>query len=200
MRLEISSNNIINNMDGYLLSYNPNDFFWVSVQDQFDFTKCPAILNAARNTKPPSNMGTSIDTSGRACFIPPIPTCSANSGESCPTLPSTSWESVWGTWQKQTTAPTSTPITDFLLNQSYKNNANKSSNAENIGLNDAFSYQLCENYVKGNSLLATQNEVSTTQELFHDISDKTNMQLQNIFNVTGGILGIMFVGFMLTDQ
>ena len=192
-------------MDGYLLSYNPNDFFWVSVQDQFNFSQCPAILNAKNTTPPPSNNGTSIDTSGNACYIPLAPTCSANSGASCPTLPSTSWESVWNTWQKPTTAPTnasSTSDTNFSFNQSYQNSQSQNNNNNNInnGLNDAFSYQLCLNYVKGNSLLSAQNEVSTTQELFRDINDKTNIQLQNIFNLTGGILGICTVGLLLAKS
>jgi len=186
-------------MDGYLLSYNPNDFFWVSVQDQFNFSQCPAILNTSKKTPSPLNNGTSIDTSGNACFIPLTPTCSANSGASCPTLPSTSWESNWGKWQKQTNTPTNTPsAADILFNQSYQNKTNtNTNNTFNNGLDDAFAYQLCENYVKGNSLLATQNDVSTTQELFHDINIKTNQQLQNIFNLTGGIMGIFVVGLFL---
>jgi hypothetical protein len=185
-------------MDGYLLSYNPNDFFWVSVQDQFDFSKCGKILNTDTVLTPSAN--TSIDTSGNACFIPPTPTCAAYSNNSCPTLPSTNFENLWEVWTT-TQAPTTKPTfsADFLFNQTYNQPVFQDTNGnEIVDLNSAFATQLCENYVKGNTLLNIQNEVSTTQVLFSDIERNTNIQLRNIFNMTGGIIGIIVLGVILS--
>jgi len=185
-------------MDGYLLSYNPNDFFWVSVQDQFDFSQCGKILN--KDTKITPSVKTSIDTSGNACYIPPTPTCAAYSNNSCPTLPSTNFENVWEDWIA-TKAPTTQPTysADFLFNQKYNSPVFKdTSGNEIIDLNGAFATQLCENYVKGNTLLGIQNEVSTTQVLFSDIERNTNVQLKNIFNMTGGIVGVIVLGVILS--
>jgi hypothetical protein len=185
-------------MDGYLLSYNPNDFFWVSVQDQFDFSQCGNILNT--NAAPTPSVKTSIDASGNACYIPPTPTCAAYSNNTCPTLPSTNFENEWNEWIS-TQAPTTKPTfsADFLFNQKYNQPIFKDTSGNQIvDLNGAFATQLCENYVKGNTLLGIQNEVSTTQVLFSDIERNTNVQLKNIFNMTGGILGIIVIGIMLS--
>ena len=114
-------------------------------------------------------------------------------------MPSTNFENVWEDWTT-TKAPTTQPTysADFLFNQKYNSPIFKdTSGNEIVDLNGAFATQLCENYVKGNTLLGIQNEVSTTQVLFSDIERNTNVQLKNIFNMTGGILGVIVVGIIL---
>ena len=178
-------------MDGYLLSYNPNDFFWVSVQDEFDFAQCP--LEGAVDISGDQNASGDASANPMMCPIAPVSTCPA--AQSCPTVPSTEWQSAWG-WTP-TSMPTSSSNVSpgYLFNQLYMNPHNATPTpASNAELKGDFARELCNNYRKGNRLLNLQNEVSTTQVFFGDMSVKSNTQVRDILNICIGIVGIFIVG------
>lgn len=178
-------------MDGYLLSYNPNDFFWVSVQDEFNFTQCP--LDGEMDDLRARNAQVDASTNPTGCPIPPVATCPASL--TCPTMASTEWQSKWG-WE-----PTPTPTVNVgetparLFNQLYMNPHNATPTpSSNLELKGNFARELCDNYRKGNRLLAMQNEVSTTQVFFSDMTVKSNTQIRDILNICVGIVGVIIVG------
>lgn len=179
-------------MDGYLLSYNPNDFFWVSVQDEFNFTQCPLEDDMKLRGQDGQN---DASTNPTGCPIPPAATCPASA--TCPTLASTEWQSKWGWEPTPTPTPTAEETIKRLFNQLYMNPHNATPTpSSNLELKGNFARELCYNYRKGNRLLAMQNEVSTTQVFFSDMTVKSNTQIRDILNICVGIMGVLVVGSM----
>lgn len=185
-------------MDGYLLSYNPNDFFWVSVKNEFDFSQCPQILQKEAAPTVPAGLDASAAAAG--C---PVVTCPA---QTPPTPPSLDWENTWNTWQSKETVPSTTtpPATvnaSYLFNRLYRNASNTRNTAlaapimdSSAVLKSSFAAELCKNHQESQKLLNIQNNVSTTQVLFSNSNDQASTLIQSIANVCVGIVAIIIVG------
>uniref|UniRef100_A0A6C0EQY2 Uncharacterized protein n=1 Tax=viral metagenome TaxID=1070528 RepID=A0A6C0EQY2_9ZZZZ len=165
-------------MDGYLLSYNPNDFFWVSVQNQFDFTQCPRMLDSASLRNKGSGVGVT-PTPGSQC---PVVTCPAAPSAAPPT--------------KVPNEPTATPTPNptYLFNQLYMNAHTPTQAATSGDITGDFAKQLCKNHAESQRLLALQDNLSTTQARFSDTHYDMGNQIQGIVNMAVGIVIACIVG------
>ena len=163
-------------MDGYLLSYNPNDFFWVSVQNQFDFTQCPRMLDSASLRKKGSGAGVT-PTPGSQC---PVVTC--------PAVPATTNSPAPGSTPSPTLNPT------YLFNQLYMNAHTPTQAATSGDITGDFAKQLCKNHAESQKLLALQDNLSTTQARFSDTHYDMGNQIQGIVNMAVGIVIACIVG------
>ena len=185
-------------MDGYLLSYNPNDFFWVSVKNEFDFSQCPQILQ--KEAAPTSPPGQDASAAAAGC---PVVTCPAQT-QTQPTPPSLDWENTWNTWQSKESVPSATtpqPATitaSYLFNRLYRNASNATPAPpimdSSAVLKSSFAAELCKNHQESQRLLNIQNNVSTTQALFSNSNDQAGTLIQSIANVCVGIVAIIIVG------
>lgn len=169
-------------MDGYVLSYNPNDFFWVSVKDNFDFHQCKFTVD--QKTPSPT------DVSGNATLAPtacPVVTCPA-----AETAVNKDWQDKW-------VAPTTPPplSAEVLFNELYVNASNVSTTPPTMNqelLRSNFAAALCKNYQESNQLLNIQNEITTSQALFSDSDGQYGYSIQNILNISVGIGAALLLG------
>ena len=61
-------------MNSSYLSYQPNDYFWVTVKDDFDFSVCDKFLEKVKTTeKHPSYLISGIINSDSSCNCPTTP-------------------------------------------------------------------------------------------------------------------------------
>jgi len=169
-------------MDGYLLSYNPNDFFWVSVQDQFDFTQCPDLLNETPSRKKGGGTGVT-PTPGSQC---PVVTCPA-------AVPATTSPAPGST-----PSPTLTPT--YLFNQLYVNAHNPTMPPTGGNITGDFAKQLCKNHAESQRLLALQDNLSTTQARFSDTHYDMGTQIQGIVNMSVGVVVACIVGALAARE
>lgn len=185
-------------MDEYLLSYSPNDFFWVSVKDNFDFTQCDALLKTVAPSKFATDNREIPEDVSAGC---PTITCPAQ--PACPTPAGMNMN--WA--PNSTLTPTHTPHTDYVFDWStlgWTKNLGASGLVNESSPNTIKNYatEICKNHAYSKKLRDIQNETSTSQKLFSDIQDKTNTQIREITNMSIGMFAILVTGTViyLTEQ
>lgn len=174
-------------MDGYVLSYNPNDFFWVSVKDNFDFQQCKFTVD--KQTPSPTDASGSATLAPTAC---PVITCPA-----ADTAANMDWQAKW---DSNYVAPMTSPpplTAEVLFNELYVNASTVSTTPPAMNqelLRSNFAAALCKNYQESNQLLSVQNEITTSQALFSDSDGQYGYSIQNILNISVGIGAALVLG------
>lgn len=153
-------------MNSSYLSYNPNDFFWVSVKDNFDFKVCNQIDETKPSPTPIKNSLSRATIKDLSC--------------NCPS---------------QSPCPSKTEIPTQTQNKILPKQLIKTSSINNVKL-DEYTKQVCKNYNKSKQLTQMQNDTSASQRYFSDTDKHYSKLIRQTLNVSIGIIAIVVtIGF-----
>lgn len=149
-------------MNSSYLSYNQNDFFWVSVKDNFDFKVCSQLNEPTKKPKPLLKKFSNNPETDTSCNCPSQAPSSISTSTATPSpVP----------FNINTTAPVLLGVDTSKI--------------------DDFTKEICNNYNKSNTLVNLQNETSANQRNYNDTNDQYSKKFRKVVNVSIGIVAIV---------